>query len=69
VGQYNTVKYINIKTDKVIETIDEINLSEFGSVSEFWKECRRLISEYRLAYHGMGIEVYLSQKATKEWKQ
>jgi hypothetical protein len=60
--------YLNIKTSQGVETIDELNEKDFKSYSEYRKELKRLISEYRLAsnfYSG----VYTSQRCTKDWKK
>lgn len=57
------MKYFNIKTSYGVETIDQLDAKDFNSYSEYIKELRRLKNEYKLA----GINVYLSQKATKEW--
>ena len=57
------MKYFNIKTSYGVETIDQLDEKDFNSYSEYIKELRRLKNEYKLA----GMEVYLSQKATKEW--
>lgn len=57
------MKYFNIKTTYGVETIDQLDAKDFNSYSEYIKELRRLKNEYKLA----GMEVYLSQKATKEW--
>lgn len=58
-------RYINIKTNYGVETVDEINKSDFPTYPEFKKELRRLIYEYRLA----GMMVYSSIRCTKEWKK
>lgn len=57
------MKYFNIKTTYGVETIDQLDAKDFNSYSEYIKELRRLKNEYKLA----GMNVYLSQKATKEW--
>ena len=47
------MKYFNIKTNYGVETIDQLYITEL----------KRLKSEYRLS----GMDIYLSQRATKEW--
>ena len=58
------MKYFNIRTNYGVETVDEINRSDFKTYSEYKNELRRLLKEYRLA----GMNVYLSQRCTNEWK-
>ena len=57
------MRYLNIKTNFGTETVDEVNPTEFPNYSEFCKELRRLLSEYKLA----GMDVYSSNKACKHW--
>ena len=56
--------YLNMKTQYGIETVDELNRKDFASFREFNAEARRLVSEYQLA----GMNVYRSQRCTKDWK-
>jgi len=55
------MKYFNVKTQYGIETIDQLNAKDFNSLTEFNKEIKRLKSEYHLA----GINVYISQRSSK----
>lgn len=57
-------RYINIRSNYGVETVDQLSIDEFDSYLAFNKELRRLVSEYRLA----GMDVYTSQRCTKEWK-
>ena len=57
--------YFNIKTQGVVETIDEINPKDFPTYEAFIKEKRRLLTEYHIA----GISTYSSQRCTNEWKK
>jgi hypothetical protein len=57
------MKYFNIKTEYGIETIDQLNINDFNDWREFRKELARLKKEYHL----VGMNVYISQRATKEW--
>ena len=50
--------YINMKTKGKVETVDEF---------ETWKEARKMLVEYRMAFGG--IKVYLSRRCTKEWAE
>lgn len=56
--------YLNAKYNNQVETIDQFSESEFSSYSEFIKEVKRCVNEYRLA----GIPVYRSQRCTNDWK-
>lgn len=57
------MKYFNIKTTYGVETIDQLDTKDFNSYKDYIAELRRLKNEYKL----VGMNVYLSQKATKEW--
>jgi hypothetical protein len=57
--------YINTKTVYGVETIDEINRSDFEGYREYKNELRTVIS----GYYDNGINVYLSHRSTKEWKE
>jgi len=58
--------YLNIKKEGLTETIDQVNSEDFKRLRDFYKEVRRLKSEYRLAsnwYSG----IYSSQRCCKDW--
>ncbi len=58
--------YLNIKTEKQgVETIDELDHNDFKSRKEFRTELKRLAKAYRIS----GMNVYISQKSTKEWRE
>ena len=57
------MRYFNMRTNYGIETVDELNPSDFNSIKEFRKELRRLTYEYRLA----GMNVYISQRPDNTW--
>jgi hypothetical protein len=57
------MKYFNIKTSYGVETIDQLDAKDFETYKDFVAELRRLKNEYRLA----GMDIYISQRATKEW--
>ncbi len=57
--------YLNLKKSEGVETIDELNKKDFDSTKDFRTELRRLAKEYRLA----GMQVYISQRSTKEWRE
>ena len=57
------MKYFNIKTSYGVETIDQLDAKDFNSYKDYIAELRRLKNEYRLA----GMNIYISQRATKEW--
>jgi len=56
-------KYLNLRTVYGVETVDELNTEDFKTLSDFNRELKRLKSEYRLN----NMNVYSSQRATKEW--
>ena len=59
-------KYINMKNNYGIETIEEINDNEFKSFKEYRKEYNRLLHEYQLSdsYNSY----YLSTRCTNDYK-
>ena len=48
--------YINMKQSGKVETVDQF---------ETYREARAMLTEYRQAFHDANL--YLSQRATKEW--
>lgn len=58
------IRYFNLKTAQGVETIDELDRSEFQAGGFFRKELQRLAQEYHMA----GMRVYISTRATKEWR-
>lgn len=59
----NIKRYINFKSVYGVETVDQLNLSDFDSPKAFRTELKRLVSEYRLS----GTDVYISQRPDKTW--
>lgn len=57
-------KYINIKNQGVVETIDEFDSNEFESYLDFKKEVKRVYQEYILA----GDNVYTSSRCARDWR-
>ena len=57
-------KYINIKNQGVVETIDEFDSNEFDSYLDFKKEVKRVYKEYLLA----GDNVYVSSRSARDWR-
>jgi len=57
--------YLNFVYNNTIETVDQLDPNNFNSYKEFRKERERLIFEYRLS----GMNVYPSQRSTKEWRE
>lgn len=57
------MKYLNLKTNYGIETIDCLNRFDFKTYKEYRIELIRLINEYKLC----GMNVYTSQRATKDF--
>jgi hypothetical protein len=56
--------YLNLKTSKGIETVDQLERNDFDSFKEYKIELKNMIINYRLA----GMNVYKSQRACKDWK-
>lgn len=50
--------YINSRYQNEVETIDEF---------ETRKEAKKMLEEYQISY-GAGYELWLSSRATKEWR-
>jgi hypothetical protein len=57
------MKYLNLKTNYGIETVDQLERKDFNSYKEYITELKRLKSEYRLC----GMDVYTSQRPDKTW--
>ena len=57
-------KYFNIKGAYGIETIDELDSSDFSTMKEFRQEVKRLYREYNLTT----MSVYISGRCTNDWK-
>lgn len=57
-------KYFNIKGNYGIETIDELDSTDFGTLKEFRQEVKRLHREY----NSTPMSVYISSRSTNEWK-
>lgn len=57
--------YLNMKTKQGVETVDEFNKDEHQmTFREFLAYVRIMRDEYRLA----GMDVYISQRCTRDWK-
>ncbi len=56
-------RYLNMKTQYGVETVDELDSADFDTYAAFKKELIRLRDEYQIA----GINVYISQRPTKDW--
>ena len=57
-------KYFNIKGVYGIETLDELDSSDFSTMKEFRQEVKRLHREYSMT----PVKAYISNRCTKEWK-
>lgn len=57
------MKYFNLKSVQGVETVDHLDPKEFKNFKEFKKELYRLLREYQLC----GMNVYISQRACKEY--
>ena len=58
-------RYLNLKTNYGVETIDELNSNDFETLKAFRLELKKMVSEY----HSGSMYVYTSQKADKSWKK
>jgi hypothetical protein len=58
------MRYLNYKSSYGVETVDCLDYKDFIYYKDFRKELIRLLNEYRLA----GMDVYISQRSTKDWK-
>ena len=58
-------KYFNIKGVYGVETIDELDSSDFSTMKEFRQEVKRLYREYNLTPMG---GVYTSSRCTNGWR-
>jgi hypothetical protein len=58
------MRYLNYKSNYGVETVDCLDHKDFIFYSDFRKELIRLLHEYRLA----GMDVYISQRSIKDWK-
>lgn len=54
-------RYLNLKTNYGIETIDQLDSNDFKTFKEFKIELKRLINSYYKA----GMNVYSSQRKAK----
>ena len=77
--------YINIRQGDNRETIDEYNehdicsyrvmrrqyKAKYGHYGHYWPLCygRYLLVEHRMAYHGSGYHIYISQRACANWRK
>jgi len=57
-------RYFNMKTNFGVETVDEIRRADWGTYKGYIAELRSMLSNYRIA----GMNVYLSQRCTNNWK-
>jgi hypothetical protein len=57
--------YINTKTTYGIETVDQLDKTDFISFMEFRREVKRLLNEYKI----LGMNVYKSQRPCKDWNK
>lgn len=57
--------YFNMRGSYGVETVDQICTSDFETRKEFRKELKSMLSNYHLA----GMNVYLSQRCTNDWKK
>ena len=58
-------RYLNIKSNYGVETVDELDRSDFESYKAFKAELLRLKSDYR----DSGMNVYISQRCDRSWNK
>ena len=58
------IKYLNWRGPKGRETIDQLSRADFTSWLAFYREQRRLVSEYAMCGHG---GCYWSQRPCAGW--
>lgn len=56
--------YLNMRTSRGVETIDEFTREVNQTPKDFRVYVNKMITEYRLA----GMNVYKSNRSTKEWR-
>ena len=56
--------YLNVKTNNVVETVDEIVPVDYSNNKEYRKDLKSIIGNY----HMMGQMVYVSKRCTNDWK-
>lgn len=61
----NTIKYLNVKTQYGVETVDQVESKDFKTYKEFRAEIIRLVSEYHLC----NMVVYVSSRCDKTWNK
>jgi hypothetical protein len=59
------MRYLNYKSNYGVETVDCLDHKDFILYKDFRKELITLLHEYRLA----GMDVYISQRSTKDWRE
>ena len=58
------MKYFNFRSSYGVETVDQIDRKEFNTYKEYKAELKNMLTGYR----DSGMNVYLSQKCTNDWK-
>lgn len=56
--------YLNMKTSQGVETVDEFT----QETNQYWKDFRKYVHKMVNEYHISGMNVYISTRCTKEWK-
>jgi len=59
------MKYLNIKSQYGVETVDQLDSKDFKTYREFKAELNRLVSEYKLS----GMNVYVSSRCDNTWNK
>lgn len=57
--------YFNMRTSYGVETVDQIEPTDWPNRKEFLKELRSMLTNY----HMCNMPVYTSIRCTKQWKE
>ena len=58
-------KYINARTGKIVETIEEMNSQDYPTLLDFKNAITTRIGSYRMVFKDS--TVYASSRSTKDW--
>lgn len=59
------MRYLNMRTNFGVETVDQLDVKDFKSYVEYKTELNRLVKEYHLS----GMLVYVSSRPDKTWSE
>jgi hypothetical protein len=58
------IKYLNMRTMYGVETVTMLREADCKNYKDFRQQLRQLVADYRMN----GMNVYTSQRCTKDWK-